>query len=52
MPEIKSQQINNFTETSTSSPKRTRPTDKQMGLGTHDFFTKKQNKTNNKDTTT
>lgn len=30
--------INDFTETSTSSPLRTRPTDKQMGLGTHNFF--------------
>lgn len=35
----RSQLINDYTEISTSSPQRTRPTDKQMGLGTHNFFT-------------
>jgi hypothetical protein len=37
----RSQLINDYTETSTSSPKRTRPTDRQMGLGTHNLFENK-----------
>ncbi|MBC2581359.1 hypothetical protein [Clostridium sp. DJ247] len=40
--------INDYTETSTSSPLRTRPTDKQMGLGTHNFFKNKVKKDNQK----
>lgn len=36
--------INSYVETSSNSPKRTRPTDKQMGLGSHDFFTSKEKK--------
>lgn len=36
--------INNYTETSTSSSMRTRATDKQMGLGTHNFFKDKPKK--------
>lgn len=43
---VKSDNINNFTESSTSSPLRTKPTDKQMGLGTHNFFTKKSKNSN------
>lgn len=39
-----SQLINDRTEISTSSPLRTRPTDKQMGLGTHNFFDTKPSK--------
>lgn len=46
----RSQIINNYTETSTSSPLRTSPTDKQMGLGTRDFFT--ENKKTDKEKNT
>jgi hypothetical protein len=48
MTDNNSQLINNFTETSTSSPKRIRPTDRQMGLGTHDLIEEKMNEKNNK----
>jgi hypothetical protein len=43
----RSQLINDYTEISTNSPQRTRPTDKQMGLGTHNFFTEKTKKEKN-----
>lgn len=43
----RSQKINDYTEASNSSPQRVRPTDKQMGLGTHNFF---QNETKGKKT--
>jgi hypothetical protein len=37
----RSQLISRYTEVSTSDPQRIRPTDRQMGLGTHNFFQKK-----------
>lgn len=40
--------INDYTEISNNSPQRTRPTDKQMGLGTHNFFTDKAKEKKNK----
>lgn len=40
----RSQLINNYTETSTSIPKRTRPNNKQMGLGTTEIDTSKGKK--------
>jgi hypothetical protein len=49
MPEGQSQDsINSYSETSTSSPVRTSPNKKQMGLGTHEFFTSKANKEDKK----
>jgi hypothetical protein len=45
----RSQLINDYTETSTSSPLRTRPTDKQMGLGSRDWVDTKPKKQNSKD---
>jgi hypothetical protein len=39
--------IDDNVEISGSSPKRTRPTDRQMGLGTHDFIQKSAKKKNN-----
>lgn len=48
MPD-RSQKINDYTETSTSDPQRLRPTDRQMGLGSHDTIgSKSNNKGNNK----
>lgn len=44
----RSQKINDYTETSTSSPKRTRPTDRQMGLGSRDILTDKAEEKKNK----
>jgi hypothetical protein len=48
----RSQLINDYTETSTSSPLRTRPTDKQMGLGTEKIFTEDTEKKNTKKSNT
>lgn len=47
MPDINNP-IDDFAETSTSSPLRTRPTDKQMGLGTHNLLKNKPKKNNQK----
>ncbi|MBL4935629.1 hypothetical protein JK636_07645 [Clostridium sp. YIM B02515] len=48
----RSQLINNYTETSTSIPERTRPNNKQMGLGTQEINTSKGKKTSKQNSNT
>lgn len=48
MPE-RSQKISDYTEISNNDPRHTRPTDKQMGLGSHNMLSgNAKNKNSNK----
>lgn len=50
MPEDRYRNLNNYTELSTSSPKKTQPTEQQMGLG-HPLSSFAKPKNNNKNNT-